>query len=141
MHWAPGEGAGFSTAPPERFYLPVDPDPGRPDVETALADPGSVLHLVRELIALRRRTPALRVGPATRVLVRDYPLVYERGGTHVVVANPADADLRARPARGGRRARCCSRAGVRLEGSTLVVEPFGCAVLERAPGPRSGPAA
>ena len=29
----------FSSADPERFYLPVDPDPDRPDVRTQLADP------------------------------------------------------------------------------------------------------
>ncbi len=131
MHWAPGPGAGFSTAPPEQHYLPVDPDPARPDVETARADEGSVLHLVRDLLHLRRRTPALRVGPATRVLHRDLPLVYERGGSHVVVVNPADRayDVQVPEADG---ATVLLSRGVRLEGSTVHVEPFGCAVLERA---------
>ena len=101
------------------------------DLETALADPGSVLHLVRDLLDLRRRTPALRVGPATRVLVRDYPLVFERGGTHVVVANPAGRPFEVElPEVAG--ARVLLARGVEVRGSTLVVEPFGCAVLERA---------
>ncbi|MFC3687219.1 alpha-amylase family glycosyl hydrolase [Aquipuribacter hungaricus] len=131
MHWGPGPGAGFSTAPPEEHYLPVDPDPARPDLQTALQDPSAVLHLVRELVDLRRRTPALRVGPATRVLHRDYPLVYERGGSHVVVVNPSREPYRVEvPEVLG--ATALLSHGVRVEGTTVHVDGFGCAVLERA---------
>ncbi len=51
-------------------------------------DPGSLLHLVRRLIALRRAGPALRTGGPCQVLHAGYPLVYPRGGTHLVVINP-----------------------------------------------------
>ncbi len=60
-------------------------------------DPGSLLHLVRRLIALRQATPALGTRATTRVLHAGYPLVYLRGDSHVVAVNPrrraARADL------------------------------------------------
>ena len=54
MQWDDGPNAGFSTADPDRLYLPVDPEPDRPTVAAQQADPSSTLHLVRELIALRQ---------------------------------------------------------------------------------------
>ena len=67
--------AGFSTAPAEALYLPIDPAADRPTVAAQLADPDSVLHLVRTLIALRRAHPALGAraldpGAARRLPVR-----------------------------------------------------------------------
>ena len=47
-----------------------------------------MLHLVRELIALRRGVPALRPAASRRVLSAGYPLVYLRGDSHLVVVNP-----------------------------------------------------
>ena len=83
------------------------------------------------LVDLRRRTPALRVGPATRVLHRDYPLVYERGGSHVVVVNPSREPYGVEvPEALG--ATALLSHGVRVEGTTVHVDGFGCAVLERA---------
>jgi len=97
MQWDDAANAGFSTAPPDRLYLPVDPDPQRPTVASQLADEGSVLHLVRRLVALRRETPELSPPGSTVVLHEGYPLVYLRGGTHLVVVNPrrepVDVDL------------------------------------------------
>ncbi len=88
VQWDTSANAGFSTAPADRLYLPVDPSPDRPDVATQRADPGSTLHLVRRLIALRRATPALGTRAGTDVLGDGYPFVYTRGGTHLVVVNP-----------------------------------------------------
>ncbi|QIK66524.1 hypothetical protein G7072_09320 [Nocardioides sp. HDW12B] len=88
MQWDDGPHAGFSTAETDRLYLPVDPDPGRPTVAGQDGQPGSVLTLVRELAALRRAVPALRVGPSTRVVAEGYPFAWVRGGTHLVVVNP-----------------------------------------------------
>ncbi|MEV6104375.1 alpha-amylase family glycosyl hydrolase [Streptomyces sp. NPDC051940] len=90
MQWNGGPNAGFSTAAADRLYLPVDPDPGRPTVAAQRADEGSLLHLVRRLIALRRSTPGLGSGGAgsVEVLHSGYPLVYVRGGRYLVVVNP-----------------------------------------------------
>ncbi len=98
MQWAPGEKAGFSTAEPEKFYLPLDPDPGRPDVETQEKDPESLLAFTRKLIALRRANPALRSRGGFRCLYCSKgksPLVYERflGDERWVVAvNPEEKE-------------------------------------------------
>src|SRR4051794_32093529 len=88
MQWDDGPNAGFSSADPDRLYLPVDPAPDRPTVAAQEHDPDSTLHLVRELSALRRATAALRPGASTRVLQESYPFAYVRGGTHLVVVNP-----------------------------------------------------
>lgn len=88
MQWDDGRNAGFSTADPDRLYLPVDPDPARPTVAAQEHDPGSTLNLVRRLLALRRATSALGGRAATRVLHEGYPFVYVRGESHLVVVNP-----------------------------------------------------
>ena len=88
MQWDDGPNAGFSTAAPEKLYLPIDPDPGRPTVAAQENDPGSTLAFVRELIGLRRRTPDLGTRAETRVVSEGYPFAYVRGGTHLVVVNP-----------------------------------------------------
>jgi len=88
MQWDDGPNAGFSTADPARLYLPIDPDPDRPTVAAQESDPASILTLVRELVALRRSTPALRGRAATRVVHEDYPFAYVRGESHLVVVNP-----------------------------------------------------
>lgn len=88
MQWDDSVNAGFSTADPAALYLSVDPDPNRPTVAAQDGVPGSTLELVRELIALRRRTPALQGHTATRVVHADYPLTWLRGEDHLVVVNP-----------------------------------------------------
>jgi maltose alpha-D-glucosyltransferase/alpha-amylase len=59
MPWNAGPNAGFSTAPPERLYARPIADPvygyERVNVEAAMADPNSLWHTVREMIAARRR--------------------------------------------------------------------------------------
>lgn len=53
MQWAAGKNLGFSAAEPEQLYLPVDPAPDAPTVEAQLADENSLLHTVKDLLALR----------------------------------------------------------------------------------------
>ncbi|MFD0524148.1 alpha-amylase family glycosyl hydrolase [Paractinoplanes durhamensis] len=94
MQWDDGPNAGFSTAGADRLYLPVDPDPQRPNVAAQEADPASTLHFVRELIALRHANPALRTRASIEVISEGYPFAYVRGGTHLVVVNPAGSRRR-----------------------------------------------
>ncbi len=58
MQWSPDRNGGFSRAPSERLYgQPItDPVYGYPvvNVEAQLADPSSLLHWMRNLIALRK---------------------------------------------------------------------------------------
>ena len=133
MQWDDGPNAGFSAADPADLYLPVDPAPDRPTVAAQLADPHSTLHLVRELVALRRAHPVLGTRASTEVLHAGYPFAYVRGGTHLVVVNPRGtrAGVEAPRARGGR---VLMGMGVMLPGDDdeVSVEAFGWAVVQLA---------
>jgi maltose alpha-D-glucosyltransferase/alpha-amylase len=88
MQWDPGLNAGFSAAPAGSLYLPVDPDPDRPTVAGQRADRNSLLHLVKDLIAIRRAHPELGPGGSLEILHDGYPLAYLRGGRFLVIVNP-----------------------------------------------------
>jgi maltose alpha-D-glucosyltransferase/alpha-amylase len=88
MQWDDSPNAGFSTAEASKLYLPIDADPDRPTVAAQQNDPASTLNLLRELIALRRATPALGTRASTRIVSEGYPLAYVRGDSHLVVVNP-----------------------------------------------------
>jgi maltose alpha-D-glucosyltransferase/alpha-amylase len=96
MQWADTPNAGFSTAPAEALYLPVDTVPGRPTVAGQESDPASLLNQVRKLIALRRAHPALCASGVFEVLYAEagkLPWVYRRskGSEIILVAlNPAE---------------------------------------------------
>ena len=53
MQWDQTAQLGFSQAPADRLYLPVDPAEDAPTVESQERDPDSLLHTVRRIIALR----------------------------------------------------------------------------------------
>jgi len=88
MQWDASPNAGFSAAPAERLYLPVDPAPDRPTVAAQTADSASILHVVRRLIALRRAHPALGAGgdfaPVCAEAGRPI-FVYRRAGSGEVI--------------------------------------------------------
>jgi glycosidase len=89
MQWDASPNAGFSVAPAARLYLPVDPDPQRPTVAGQRADQDSLLHLVKDLIALRRAHPELGPRGSLEILSDGYPLAYLRSGRFLVVVNPS----------------------------------------------------
>jgi glycosidase len=127
MQWDDGPNAGFSTARPENLYLPVDAAPDRPTVAAQLGDPESLLHLVRRLIALRRRSPDLGGRAPTTVLHAGYPLVYRRGESHHVVVNP-----RREPATYALAEAAASpllASGVRVRDGLVEAAGFGYAVF------------
>jgi alpha-glucosidase len=62
MQWDPGPYAGFSAHNTPRLWLPVNSNYRQVNVETELQDPASFLNLYRELIALRKSSPALQLG-------------------------------------------------------------------------------
>ena len=136
MQWDSSANAGFSTAAAaDLLYLPVDPDPDRPDVAAQLADPGSLLHFTRSLISLRKTTPALNDGADPVVLHSGYPFVFLRGERHLVVINPAGEprgcdlpELLGEDADWG----LMLGEGVEVVGGRVECEAFGHAVLERS---------
>ncbi|MEU7888406.1 alpha-amylase family glycosyl hydrolase [Microbispora bryophytorum] len=88
MQWDDTRNAGFSTAPADALYLPLDPAADRPTVAAQRADTTSLLHRVRRLIALRTSTPELGPAGDVRVLHDGYPFTYLRGGNYLVAINP-----------------------------------------------------
>jgi len=72
MQWDASPGAGFSSAPPERFYAPLiqegEFDYRRVNLAAQKADPNSLWHTLRHMIAIRKAHPALGAG--------DYRLLY-----------------------------------------------------------------
>lgn len=96
MQWTHGQNAGFSSAPPEKLYLPVDTRPDRVSVEQQEGDAGSLLNRVRRLVKLRRSQPVLQAGAGFEPLFAEagrLPFVYLRkcGDERALVAiNPGE---------------------------------------------------
>ncbi|MFF6996280.1 alpha-amylase family glycosyl hydrolase [Streptomyces sp. NPDC008313] len=129
MQWDDSPNAGFSTAPAERLYLPVDPSPDRPTVAAQRADEGSLLHLVRRLLALRARTPELGAHGSVDVLNAGHPFVYVRGGRFLVVVNPGREGASC-PFDDTRAVREHEVSGVRADGATITARGFGYGIFE-----------
>jgi alpha-glucosidase len=84
MQWESGDGAGFTTDDP---WLPIGPDSDERNVAAQREDPDSLLHLYRNLLALRRATPALQRGDYRSLEAPQDVFVYERtaGGSRALV--------------------------------------------------------
>ncbi len=95
MQWDGSPNSGFSAAPAERLYLPVDTRPEAPTVAAQRDDFNSLLQQVRRLIELRQAHPALHAGAAFEPIYAEpnhYPFVYKRSAgeeTIIVALNPA----------------------------------------------------
>lgn len=96
MQWTSGKNLGFSTSDPQNLYLPVDLSVDAPNVEVEEKDPGSLLNKTRQLIALRKKEPAL-AGASEFIPVfakeNTYPFIYARAaGNEIILAlfNPAN---------------------------------------------------
>ena len=89
--WDASAGHGWA-APP---WLPWPPEAETRNVEAERADPGSVLHLYRRLLAARRNSPALRLGSLTPLAGPEGVLAYERvqdGDRRTVLVNFTDRE-------------------------------------------------
>ena len=73
--WDPSPGHGWAVDDP---WLPWPPEPGARSVEAMVADPGSILHLYRRLLAARRASPALRLGTWEALATPRGVLAYRR---------------------------------------------------------------
>ena len=107
MQWEPGPGGGFTTGEP---WLPVI-DPDAHNVHDQRDDPGSMLTLVRDLIALRRQ-----LSPEFVLLDAEPGVLAFRRGEHVVAINTTAERLPAR----GRARRCWRRSAGALRDGTLA---------------------
>jgi len=96
MQWDDGVNAGFSNAPANDLYIPIDPDAGRPTVKEQITDKNSLLSEVKKLISVRQSHKALQnLGDIEFILdgADGKPLAYIRSfeGERILVAlNPSD---------------------------------------------------
>ena len=98
MHWSAERGAGFTSGDVSP-WLPIG-DAASLNVDDQRSDPGSMLHLCRDLIALRRRTPDLRSGAYRSLPSPPDVWAWRRGDGVVVALNLSDeeATIDAEPA-------------------------------------------
>jgi maltose alpha-D-glucosyltransferase/alpha-amylase len=122
MQWSSAKNAGFSSAPVEKLYLPVDRRRPAPNVAAQEEDQDSLLNRVRRLIQLRLACPALQARGELKIIYAEpkrYPLVYLRyvkGERVLVVINPSGRQykLRFRIAGAADQPVCLLRQGVNL---------------------------
>ena len=98
MQWTKGRNLGFSEAPRERVYLPVDPSDDAPSVETQEIDSKSLLNRTRRLIKLKKEEPALAAYAEFVPLYakkNSYPFVFARAKDNdiiLVILNPSGTE-------------------------------------------------
>ncbi len=98
MQWDNSLNAGFSSAPAQKLYIPIDGEENIPTVEDQLKDEDSLLNEVKRLIALRNQHTALQsLGEIEYVYAEknQYPLAYLRSNEEekiLVVINPSDRE-------------------------------------------------
>ncbi|MDR2481876.1 MAG: hypothetical protein LBD07_06295 [Spirochaetaceae bacterium] len=93
MQWNNGTNLGFSAAPSEKLYLPVDSALDAPTVEAQEKDPASLLNRVRMLLRLRHAEPDLQSKANLEIVYAEkerLPFVYKRG-SFVCAVNPGDS--------------------------------------------------
>lgn len=102
MQWNSTSNAGFSTAEAQKLYLPIDPNPKRPNAEEELVNKASLLNFVKNLIALRNNNPALGNDGKVETLYiheKTYPVVYLRSKSNqrfVIAINPSATKVNAK---------------------------------------------
>lgn len=100
MQWDDSLNAGFSSAAPERLYIPLDPSENRPAVRAQMTDKDSLWSEVQRLLAIRQAYPALQNRSGIAFLSAGpspVPLVYRRGEGEdavYVALNPSAQSVR-----------------------------------------------
>ncbi|MGE5810826.1 MAG: alpha-amylase family glycosyl hydrolase [Ignavibacteria bacterium] len=98
MQWSNNMNLGFSTAEPEKLYLPVDTVFSAPNVEVQEKDPASLLNRVKKLIQIKKKEPALTAyAEFVPVYAKEntYPFIFARAlKDEIILAvfNPAAGD-------------------------------------------------
>ena len=130
MPWSTGAGGGFTTAEAEP-WLPLSTQPAV-TVEEQRADPGSMLAVCRDLIALRRSEADLHGGGYGALPAPEGVWAFRRGSRFVVVLNLSDEPGRVDTGGPGRIriATRRERDGETVEGR-VEIGPWEAAVIEQ----------
>ena len=96
MQWDNTANLGFSTGCSDSLYLPVDPSPDAPTVAAQEANADSLLHFVRELLALRGEQEDLRDNANLEIVHAEKgdAFAFRRGGL-LLAMNPASHEASA----------------------------------------------
>jgi alpha-glucosidase len=127
MPWSAEEGGGFTAAGVEP-WLPFG-DLGAANVADQREDPGSMLHLCRDLIALRRGDTGLRTGRYAQVPAAPGAWAFRRGDGALVALNLGSAPVGVEGATGTIAVGTDrARDGERVDGA-LALGPYEGAVV------------
>ncbi len=94
MQWDNTANHGFSAAPAEKLYLPVDTSENAVTVEAAQKDPDSILNTLKKVIAIRHANPDLQSDGDFEVIYavkEKYPFIFKRG-QFIIAVNPTDKE-------------------------------------------------
>jgi alpha-glucosidase len=125
----PWTGAGGFTRPGVEPWLPQG-DPAAANVAGQRQDPGSVLHLCRDLISLRRARPDLAVGDFEAVEAPNGVWAWRRGRDTQVAVNASDASVEVDL--GGGQVLLGTRRDREGHRGPLTLEPWEAVVVEGA---------
>ena len=100
MQWDSSTNAGFSSAPAEKLYIPLDPSNKRPTVQAQQQNKKSLYHEIQKLIKIRQEHEALQSrGEIEFIFAKknEYPLAYVRssgeGEKILVIINPSEKEV------------------------------------------------
>ena len=128
MQWDSTENLGFSKAAAEQLYLPVDPAADAPTVENQLADPDSMLHFVRSVIARRHQEADLQAYSSFAPFhVGKRAFAYKRGKLLLAIHPGLEAE---EIALDGKYEMIFSHGTPVAQGKTLTMAPGSFAVLK-----------
>ena len=94
MQWNNEANCGFSSAPAEKLYLPVDTSEDAVSVEKCENDPDSILNTLRRVIAIRHANADLQSDGDFEVVYAEkntYPFIFKRG-EFLIAVNPTDKE-------------------------------------------------
>jgi len=131
MAWGDLARTPFAPSTTDSRYLPADSAPGAPNLADQFADPDSLLHLTRELIALRHRDSRLAAGAPLWLLADGYPAGYLRGEDEslLVVLNPSERPA-SWPWTFAEQSRILLGQGATLGHERVELEPYSFAVVD-----------
>ena len=81
MQWDSSTNEGFSSAPADKLYIPLDPGAKRPTVQTQQQNKKSLYHEIQKLIKIRQEHEALQSRGQIEFIFankNEYPLAYVR---------------------------------------------------------------
>ena len=131
MQWNGGRNRGFSQAN-GALYLPVDPSPKSPDVESQQADANSLLNTVRKFAHLRAAEGELQAVDNLDLVYAEegeYPFVFRRG-KFLIAVNPRSEGASAQIAAKGNYRLRESIGTAHFENGELTMNGLSLAVFE-----------